>query len=133
MSQQIELKVSGVDVAISYANEHDQPVTQREIEAYLDRAHAQHPGQVLQSLKLDVDGEDVGISYGHDGSLERCQDGRGVGSRQARPLPRGSRFHLLERLLASPQRTRAPRSGRPAFLRASASRGSLSSPVASPA
>ena len=66
MSQQIELKVSGVDVAISYANEHDKPVTQREIEAYLDRAHAQHPGQVLQSLKLDVDGEDVGISYGFE-------------------------------------------------------------------
>lgn len=64
MPQQIELKVSGVDVAISYANEHDQLVAPCEIEAYLDRAHAQHPGQVLQSLKLDVDGEDVGITYG---------------------------------------------------------------------
>ena len=61
MPQQIELKVSGIDVAIAYANECDQTVTQREIEAYIDRAHAQHPGQVLQSLNLDVDGEDVAI------------------------------------------------------------------------
>lgn len=66
MPQKIELKVSGIDVAIAYANESDQTVTQREIEAYIDRAHAQHPGQVLQSLNLDVDGEDVGITYGFE-------------------------------------------------------------------
>ena len=69
MPQQIELKVSGIDVAIAYANECDQTVTQREIEAYIDRAHAQHPGQVLQSLNLDVDGEDVGKIIGRHGRV----------------------------------------------------------------
>lgn len=66
MAQSSELKVSGIDVTVAYANESDQPVTEREIEAYVARAHEQHPHQALSFLKLDVDGEDVGISYGFE-------------------------------------------------------------------
>ncbi|RDB62008.1 hypothetical protein C1878_09330 [Gordonibacter sp. 28C] len=66
MAQHSELKVSGVDVTVVYANEDDQPVTTGEVEAYVARAHEQHPHQVLSFLKLDVDGEDVGISYGFE-------------------------------------------------------------------
>lgn len=66
MAKQSELKVSGIDVTITYADDSAEPVTEREVEAYLARARKQHPTQVLSSLKLDVEGEDVGISYGFE-------------------------------------------------------------------
>ncbi|MEF9875344.1 MAG: anaerobic ribonucleoside-triphosphate reductase [Gordonibacter sp.] len=63
MAHASNLKVSGIDVSISYASESDQPVTEHEVEAYISRAHDQRPAQKLTALKLQVEGEDVGISY----------------------------------------------------------------------
>ncbi len=63
MAHANNLKVSGINVAISYASENDHPVTEHEIEAYIARAHDQRPGQKLTALALQIEGEDVGINY----------------------------------------------------------------------
>ncbi|MEA5019899.1 MAG: anaerobic ribonucleoside-triphosphate reductase [Gordonibacter sp.] len=63
MAHANNLKVSGVDVTVSYVNENDQPVTNHEIEAYISRAHDQRPGQKLTALALQIEGEEVGINY----------------------------------------------------------------------
>ncbi len=63
MANESKLTVSGINVTVSYANEQDQPVSEHEIEAYIARAHEQYPSQRLAELKLEVEGEDVGISY----------------------------------------------------------------------
>ena len=60
MAQTIKQQVSGIDITIAYANEGDAPVSEKEINAYIDRARELYP----EWLKLEVDGEDVGISYG---------------------------------------------------------------------
>lgn len=63
MTHADKLQVLGIDVAITYANEADKTVNQQEVEAYIARAHELHPGQTLNALTLEVDGDDVGISY----------------------------------------------------------------------
>ena len=40
------------------------PVSDDEIKAYIKRAYDKYPHGQLESLTLDVDGEDVGIHYG---------------------------------------------------------------------
>lgn len=57
------LTVDGVGVSVSYANDGDQRVTEREIRAYLERGALQHPNSAVTGLSLMVDGEDVGIRY----------------------------------------------------------------------
>ncbi len=64
MAQTIKQQVSGIDITIAYANEGDAPVSEKEINAYIDRARELYPTDTLEWLKLEVDGEDVGISYG---------------------------------------------------------------------
>ena len=56
--------IDGVKVAVNYAQEGDAPVSDEEIQAYIKRAHDKYPHGQLESLTLDVDGEDVGIHYG---------------------------------------------------------------------
>ena len=51
--------IDGVKVAVNYAQASDTPVSDDEIKAYIKHPHGQ-----LESLTLDVDGEDVGIHYG---------------------------------------------------------------------
>mgnify|MGYP000214191631 CR=1 FL=1 len=98
------LTVDGVDVLVGYANEGDQHVTETEIRAYLERGALKHPNSAVTGLALLVDGEDVdiryelapvpfdrirritGVSRGNDGSLERCENLRGIRPRQARRL-----------------------------------------------
>lgn len=57
-------KLDGVSVVVNYASDQDARVSEDEIRAYLNRAHDKFPYGKLDSLTLDVDGEDVGIHYG---------------------------------------------------------------------
>ena len=56
--------IDGVQVNVNYANGSDEPVSENEIKAYLHRAAEKYPHGKLESLTLDVDGEEVGIHYG---------------------------------------------------------------------
>lgn len=56
--------IDGVKITLNYAHSTDAPVSDAEIEAYLKRAYEKFPHGHLESLTLDVDGEDVGIHYG---------------------------------------------------------------------
>lgn len=56
--------IDGVKVSVNYAQADDAPVSDAEIQAYIKRAHEKYPHGQLESLTLDVDGEDVGIHYG---------------------------------------------------------------------
>ena len=56
--------IDGVKVAVNYAQASDTPVSDDEIKAYIKRAYDKYPHGPLESLTLDVDGEDVGIHYG---------------------------------------------------------------------
>ena len=56
--------IDGVKVAVNYAQASDTPVSDDEIKAYIKRAYDKYPHGQLESLTLDVDGEDVGIHYG---------------------------------------------------------------------
>ena len=55
--------IDGVKVAVNYAQASDTPVSDDEIKAYIKRAYDKYPHGQLESLTLDVDGEDVGIRY----------------------------------------------------------------------
>ena len=59
-----QMTVDGVKVEVTYKNDGDAKVTEKEARAYVDRAHDKYPGQQLDWLKLEVDGEDVGVHYG---------------------------------------------------------------------
>lgn len=56
--------VEGVKVQVNYAHQDDAPMTEPEVKAYIQRAYEKFPHGKLESLTLDVDGEDVGIHYG---------------------------------------------------------------------
>ena len=56
--------IDGVKVAVNYAQASDTPVSDDESKAYIKRAYDKYPHGQLESLTLDVDGEDVGIRYG---------------------------------------------------------------------
>ena len=56
--------IDGVQVNVNYANGSDEPVSENEIKAYLHRAAEKFPNGKLESLTLDVDGDNVGIHYG---------------------------------------------------------------------
>lgn len=58
-----ERTVEGIPVTISYANDDDMRVSDREIKAYIDRGNNQHQNTIVAGLKLAVDGEEVGITY----------------------------------------------------------------------
>ena len=62
--QSSERTISGVKVEISYIGTVEQPVSNKEISAYIARAHDLYPMDTLEWLKLEVEGEEVGISYG---------------------------------------------------------------------
>lgn len=64
MAHENSMQVSGIEVTISYSSEQDALVSEQEVNAYIARAHEQYPSQVLTSLRLEVEGEDVGIGYG---------------------------------------------------------------------
>lgn len=55
--------VDGVPTVITYSAAEDARVTDREIRAYIERGNANHPSSVVEGLKLDVQGEEVGIEY----------------------------------------------------------------------
>lgn len=97
------LTVDGVDVLVGYANEGDQHVTETEIRAYLERGALKHPkrryrpraaggrrgrGHPLRAGAGAVRSHPShhGVSRGNDGSLERCENLRGIRPRQARRL-----------------------------------------------
>ncbi len=54
MAHANNLKVSGINVAISYASENDHPVTEHEVEAYIARAHDQRPGARIVQRPLQI-------------------------------------------------------------------------------
>lgn len=64
MTQATKQQAFGIDVSIEYKNEKDAPVSEKEIGAYIARARELYPTETLEWLKLEVDGDDVGISYG---------------------------------------------------------------------
>ena len=64
MAQATTQQISGIDVSIEYKNEGDAPVSEKEINAYIASARELYPTDTLEWLKLEVDGEDIGISYG---------------------------------------------------------------------
>ena len=64
MAENFERCIEGVKVTVEYASEACAPVTESEIEAYVARAHEKYPHGSLEWLKLEVDGDEVGISYG---------------------------------------------------------------------
>lgn len=85
------MKVDGIEIIASYANEADTPVSDDEVRAYIDRAHKNYPGGKLKSLDLYVDGDDIEIHYGFApckferirritgylvGTLDRFNDGK---------------------------------------------------------
>ena len=57
--------LSGIDCVIDYAHENDLRVSDEELQRYVDRDHQLNPYKTLQWMKLEVDGEDVGIHYGY--------------------------------------------------------------------
>lgn len=59
-----KITIDGVSVEVNYAHEADARVNEDEIRAYLKRGYEKFPHGKLESLELDVDGEDVGIHYG---------------------------------------------------------------------
>ena len=56
--------IDGVKITLNYASAADAPVSDQEIEVYLKRAHEKFPHGHLESLTLDIDGDEVGIHYG---------------------------------------------------------------------
>ena len=56
--------IDGVKITLNYASAADAPVSDQEIEAYLKRAYEKFPHGHLESLTLDIDGDEVGIHYG---------------------------------------------------------------------
>lgn len=56
--------IDGVKVEVAYAHENDAKVSEKEMGAYVARGREKYPNGHLEWLKLDVDGEEVGISYG---------------------------------------------------------------------
>lgn len=64
MAESTVEKVFGVEIRVEYSNTSDAPVSEKEIKAYISRARELYPNEKLNWLKLEVDGEDVGISYG---------------------------------------------------------------------
>lgn len=56
--------VDGVAIEITYANEADARVSEDEVRAYLKRGYEKFPHGKIESLTLEVEGEDVGIHYG---------------------------------------------------------------------
>ena len=88
----------------AHASEGDQRVTEAEIRAYIERGALKHVNSAVTGLVLLVDGEKRGyslrsgtgavrshpshhgVSRGNDGSLERCENLRGIRPRQARRL-----------------------------------------------
>ena len=56
--------IDGVKITLNYASAEDAPVSDQEIEAYLKRAYEKFPHGHLESLTLDIDGDEVGIHYG---------------------------------------------------------------------
>lgn len=56
--------INGVQIYIEYQHESDQRVSDEEVGNYLSRAAERFPNGHLHWLKLEVDGEDVGIHYG---------------------------------------------------------------------
>ena len=55
--------MNDVQVSITYAHESDLPVSGREIRAYIERGNRMNPNSVVVGLVLDVEGEDVNITY----------------------------------------------------------------------
>ncbi len=57
-------QIDGVQFIVNYAHEDDARVSENEMRAYLKRGYDKFPHGTIESLTLDVDGEDVGIHYG---------------------------------------------------------------------
>lgn len=85
------MNVDGIEITIEYKNDTDQKVTEDEVRNYIDRAKKKFPGGKLESLKLTVDGDMIGIYYGFHpvkfdrirritgylvGTLDRFNDGK---------------------------------------------------------
>ena len=51
--------VDGVKVQVNYAHEDDAPITDPEVQAYIQRAYDKYPHGKLESLTLDA------VSYTH--------------------------------------------------------------------
>ncbi len=59
-----KITLDGVAVEVNYASDDDARVSEDEVRAYLKRGYEKFPHGKLESLTLDVEGEDVGIHYG---------------------------------------------------------------------
>lgn len=60
-----EKTLSGIDIAIEYANDHDTRVTDEELNAYIARERTMNPEKNLCWMKVEIDGEEAGIHYGY--------------------------------------------------------------------
>ncbi len=58
------MTIDEVAVQVNYAHSDDAPITDAEALAYVQRAHEKYPHGKLETLILDVDGDEVGIHYG---------------------------------------------------------------------
>ncbi len=56
--------IDGVSVVVEYAGESEQLVSDEEVRAYISRSAEKFPNGHLEWMKLEVEGEDVGIHYG---------------------------------------------------------------------
>ena len=57
------LMVDDVRVQVNYLRETNLLVSEREIRAYIERGNLQNVNTVVAGLRLDVDGDDVEITY----------------------------------------------------------------------
>lgn len=86
-----QMTIDGVKVSVEYAHENDARVSEEEARAYIQRAHEKYPHSKLDFLKLDVEGDEVGITYEFEpvpfdrvrritgylvGTLDRFNDGK---------------------------------------------------------
>ena len=58
--------LDGVSFVVNYATETEQPVSEKELLAYLQRERELNPRKHLKWMELEVEGEDVGITYHYD-------------------------------------------------------------------
>lgn len=66
MTNHAETRIlQGINFTIQYSSDQDMPVSNEELLAYVQRDRSLNPEKQLAWMKLEVEGEDVGIHYGY--------------------------------------------------------------------
>lgn len=60
----LKTTIDGVQITVNYASDEDARVSEDEMRAYLKRGYEKYPHGMLETLTLDVEGEEIGIHYG---------------------------------------------------------------------